>query len=323
MQWLELTIQTASGGLTMLEDRLTALGFDSFQEDDEQEFHTFLEDTRPYWNYVDEDLLHQMSGKSQVRLYIQQNAAAPETVAWLQDELAAFRAAFPDAPLGSLALSARTLDETDWENSWKQYYRPIEVGKGLLIVPQWMEPENPAGRLQVRLDPGMMFGTGDHASTRLCLAALEDLIRGGERVLDLGTGSGILSIAALRLGASQALGVDIDPKGEDIARENAGYNGYCPPVFQAMTGNVLELDVEEKYDLVLANIVADVILPLAPRVRRYLRPGGGFLCSGILEARLPEIVAALEAAGLGRIRTRVLDGWASCQGTLTNTEGMA
>ena len=152
MQWLELTIQTSSGGLTMLEDRLTALGFDSFQEDDEQEFHTFLEDTRPYWNYVDEELMQSMSGKSQVRLYLEQNAAAPETVAWLQDELAAFRAAFPDAPLGSLALSARTLDETDWENSWKQYYRPIPIGRRLLIVPQWMDPKDQDGRLQVRLD---------------------------------------------------------------------------------------------------------------------------------------------------------------------------
>ena len=323
MQWLELTIQTASGGLTMLEDRLTALGFDSFQEDDEQAFHTFLEDTRPYWNYVDEELMQAMRGKSQVRLYLEQNAAAPETVAWLQDELNALRASFPEAPLGSLQLTIKTLDETDWENSWKQYYRPIEVGRQLLIVPQWMDPENPAGRREVRLDPGMMFGTGDHASTRLCLMALEDIIQGGERVLDLGTGSGILSIAALRLGAASALGVDIDPKGEDIARENAGYNGFAPPAFQAITGNVLELAPDTLYDVVLANIVADVILPLAPQVRRYLRPGGVFLCSGILESRLPEIVAALEAAGMSDIQTSLLDGWSMCRAVLTDTEARA
>ena len=317
MQWLELTIETTSRGISMLADRLTALGFDSFLMDDEEEFHDFLEESRPFWNYVDEDLLKQMSGKSQIRLYIEQDASAAEKLSWLRDELAAFRAAFPDAGLGTLAVSVQTMEESDWENGWKQYYQPIPIGQRLLIVPQWLTPENPENRLCIRLDPGMMFGTGDHASTRLCLMALETAVVPGAKVLDLGTGSGILSFAALHLGAKDVLAVDIDPKGEDIARENAAYNGFAAPEFTAITGNVLELDLQPEYDLVLANIVADVILPLAPRVRRYLKPGGTFICSGILESRLDEIVAALAAAGMTDIQTNVLNGWAMCRAALS------
>ncbi len=316
MQWLELTIKTRSDGLSLLEDHLTALGYDSFQVDDEREFHDFLEETRPFWNYVDDGLMQSMSGKSQVRLYLANDPSAPEAINRLRSALAELRAAFPDAPLGSLDIDVSTLEEADWETGWKQYYQPIAIGSRLLVVPQWLNPPNPENRLCIRLDPGMMFGTGDHASTRLCLQALEQIIRGGERVLDLGTGSGILSIAALQLGAGSALGVDIDPKGADIARENAGYNGFAAPRFAAATANVLELSPEQPYDVVLANIVADVILPLAPRLVRYLRPGGAFLCSGILHERVPEIIQALRQAGIGRIRTEEADGWAACLGVM-------
>ena len=314
MQWLELTIQTTSRGISMLADRLTALGFDSFLTEDETEFRDFLEESRPYWNFVDEELLARMDGRSQIRLYIEKDAAAAERIARLREEMAVFGSSFPEAGLGSLEISVQTMDESDWENEWKQYYRPIEVGDRLLVVPRWLDPENPEGRLCVLLDPGMMFGTGDHASTRLCLEALEDFVQPGDRVLDLGSGSGILSIAALRLGAGDVLAVDIDAKGEDIARENAGYNGFEAPRFCAMTGNVLDLDLKPEYDLVLANIVADVILPLAPVLKRYLRPGGRFVCSGILHARVDEILSALKSVGIRNVEIREKDGWAMCRG---------
>jgi ribosomal protein L11 methyltransferase len=156
----------------------------------------------------------------------------------------------------------------------------------------------------VVLDPGMIFGTGAHASTQMCLKALEQHISGGERVIDLGSGSGILSIAALLLGADTAVGVDIDPKAEDIARENAALNGLTAPRFQAVTGNVIgdkammEQLSEQPYDVVLANIVADVIIPLSPVVPHFMKADGIFICSGVLNTRLSEVQAALAKAGL-------------------------
>lgn len=210
------------------------------------------------------------------------------------------------------------------KTNWKQYYRPISIGKRLLIVPQWLHPENPEERIPVRLDPGMIFGTGSHASTRMCLQELERLVRGGEQVLDLGSGSGILSIAALLLGASSAVGVDIDPKAEDIARENAAFNGIGPDRFTAVTGNVLndgnliEQLREDGKDLVLANIVADVIIPLSSRVPQLLRQDGMFICSGVLNTRLKEVLRALQKAGLTVEATNLEDDW--CQITATRRE---
>ena len=183
------------------------------------------------------------------------------------------------------------------------------------VVPQWLSPENPEHRIPVVLDPGMIFGTGAHASTQMCLRALEQTIHGGERVIDLGSGSGILSIAALLLGAKEATGVDIDPKAEDIARENAALNGLNAPQFNAVTGNVIgdrammESLSQGGYDVVLANIVADVIIPLSAVVPHFLRPDGIFICSGILNTRLPEVERALEAAGLTITQREMQEDW--------------
>ena len=184
-------------------------------------------------------------------------------------------------------------------------------------MPQWLTPENPAHRVEVRLDPGMIFGTGAHASTQMCMQALEQAVRGGERVIDLGSGSGILSITALLLGAASATGVDIDPKAEDIARDNAAMNGLTGEKFQAVTADVLadrgQMDALSAggYEIVLANIVADVIIPLAAVVPQFLRPGGLFLCSGILDRRLDEVQAAIRAAGLEILQVRTMEDW--CQ----------
>ena len=140
-----------------------------------------------------------------------------ETVSYLRDQLQVLRRANPGIYFGSLSVQLANVKDEDWENNWKQYYQPLPIGQRLLVVPEWLHPENPENRVEVLLDPGMIFGTGAHASTQMCMRELEHYIRGGERVLDLGSGSGILSITALLLGAASAVGVDIDPKAEDIA----------------------------------------------------------------------------------------------------------
>ncbi len=315
MEWLEVTIKTISPAIDLLAARLTAIGYDSFIIDDSEDFSEFLKDNTQYWDYVDEDLANQRRDISQIRLYIPHDAQAPEQLVQLKSELENFRAQNPGTDLGSLEVSLQNLQEEDWEESWKQYYQPIPIGKRLLIVPQWLSPENPEHRIPVVLDPGMIFGTGAHASTQMCLRALEEIIHGGERVIDLGSGSGILSIAALLLGAQEATGVDIDPKAEDIARENAVLNGLTAPKFRAVTGNVIgDIAMMESlsaggYDVVLANIVADVIIPLSAVVPHFLRPDGVFICSGILNTRLAEVEQALEAAGLTITQREMQEDW--------------
>lgn len=307
MEWLEITIKTVSSAIDLLGAKLTAMGMGSFIVDDSTDFQSFLEENTQYWDYVDEALAEKMQNVSQIRLYIEQDANAPETLSTLKCELAAFRAQNPETDLGSLEVSLESLRAEDWENSWKEYYQPIPIGEKLIIVPQWLRhenSENPEHRIPVVLDPGMIFGTGAHASTQMCLKALERAMHGGETVIDLGSGSGILSIASLLLGAQSATGVDIDPKAEDIARENAALNGFTSPRFTALTGNVIGDKAlmmrlsQEQYDVVLANIVADVIIPLATVVPHLLKKSGLFICSGILNTRLPEVLEALEAAGL-------------------------
>ena len=315
MEWLEVTIKTISPAIDLLGARLTAIGYDSFIIDDSEDFSEFLKDNTQYWDYVDEELAQKMQNVSQIRLYIPHDAKAPEHIAQLKSELEIFRVQNPDTDLGSLEVSLQNLQEEDWEESWKQYYQPIPIGQRLLIVPQWLSPKNPEHRIPVVLDPGMIFGTGAHASTQMCLRALEQTIHGGERVIDLGSGSGILSIAALLLGAKEATGVDIDPKAEDIARENAALNGLNAPQFNAVTGNVIgdrammESLSQGGYDVVLANIVADVIIPLSAVVPHFLRPDGIFICSGILNTRLPEVERALEAAGLAITQREMQEDW--------------
>ena len=316
MQWIEVTVHTASGAIDLVADRLTVLGFDSFIIDDAADFQEFLDNNRQYWDYVDEALAKKMQGVSQIRLYLADGPAAMEQIAWLKEQLALLRRQNPSVEFGSLEVKLENVKDEDWENNWKQYYKPLAIGEKLLVVPEWLHPENPEGRIEVLLDPGMMFGTGAHASTQMCMVELEHAIQGGERVLDLGSGSGILSITALLLGADHATGVDIDPKAEDIARRNAAINHLYESRFTAVTGDVIaDKAMMERlgtgYDVVLANIVADVIIPLAPVVPHFLKPDSVFICSGILDTRLEEVQTALEQAGMQILVAHQQDDW--CQ----------
>jgi len=214
----------------------------------------------------------------------------------------------------SLTMTVQPLPETNWEESWKDNYPPQEIGEKIVILPYWLSGQE-GDRLPVILDPGLTFGTGAHPTTRMVVQTMEQLIRPGFRCLDLGSGSGILSLTALRLGAKSAVGIDIDPKAEDIARENAAYNGFAAPEFTALTGNVTEdADVMERlaaqeYDLVLVNIVADVIIGLAPVLPHFLSEKSTLICSGILDVRLEEVLAALEAAGLTVLEVKAEEDW--------------
>ena len=215
-----------------------------------------------------------------------------------------------------LEMSVEALPETDWEESWKDNYPPQEVGETLVVLPYWRADEE-TDRRKVILDPGLTFGTGAHPSTQMVMEFMERLVKPGDACLDLGSGSGILSLTALALGAGSATGVDIDPKAEDIARENAAYNGFGADRFTALTGNVTEDKAlmeglrQRPWDMVLVNIVADVIIGLAPVLPNFLGKDTVLLCSGILDTRLPDVTAALERAGIRTLEVKAKEDWRS------------
>ena len=302
MAWLEITIDTDSRHIESTAAALTAQGFAELVIEDQTEFETFLDENRAYWDYIDEDLQEKLQGLSHIKLYLEDTDTAG---------MAKLTAAVEK--LG-LSMTAAALPETNWEESWKDNYPAVEVGKNLIVVPYW-QAEETNGRTPIVLDPGLTFGTGAHASTQMVMETMEEKVCPGFRCLDLGSGSGILSIAALRLGAASAIGVDIDPKAEDIARENAAYNGFASPEFSALTGNVTEdkalMDSlsRQEYDLVLVNIVADVIIGLAPILPNFLTEKSVLICSGILDVRLKDVTAALTAAGLEITAVREKEDW--------------
>ena len=304
MAWLEITIDTAAEKMNSVVTLLTARGFSDLVIEDQAEFETFLEENKAYWDYIDEAFQEKLQGLSRIRLYLENTDKSG--MERLEKAVAELRLSMTVAPLA----------ETDWEESWKDNYPPQEVGGKIVVLPYWRAEEE-TDRVKVILDPGLTFGTGAHPSTQMVMEKMEEIVKPGFRCLDLGSGSGILSIAALRLGAVSAVGIDIDPKAEDIARENAAYNGFGAPEFTALTGNVTE-DKERmeqlaagEYDLVLVNIVADVIIGLAPVLPNFLTEKSTLICSGILDVRLEDVCAALTQAGLTVTAVKAKEDWRS------------
>ena len=296
MDWLEISVD-AHGAPEALCDQLLALGAESFVIEDENDFQSFLENNTQYWDFVDEALTEDYHGASRVKF-------------WLPDD-AEGRAVLSRVEAAGLAPSVKAVRDADWENNWRAFYQPIEVGEKLVIVPEWQEYDG--GRVPVRLDPGLLFGTGDHATTKMCLRAVEELTRPGCRVLDIGCGSGILGIAAAALGCASVTAADVDDKAPEIVRANAALSGAAEK-FTLLVGDVIaDARLRKKlgggYDLVLANIVADVIIPLAPYVRGFLAEGGAFVCSGVIDGREDEVEAALTAAGLTVVRHDRMEEW--------------
>ena len=303
VKWLEVVLDTNREELDGLCARLTADGVTGMAIEDEADFKSFLEQNRPYWDYVDDALLERMKGVCRVKLYVTDDADGRRQLEqWLEGVKTPYRAA--------------SLGENDWAHSWQKYYRPMAVGEKLYIVPEWERDtaDIPAGATRLLMNPGLTFGTGSHASTQLCLEGLEACTRKGDRVLDLGCGSGILAIAALCLGAGQAVGVDIDPKAVDVAYENAAMNGIGKDTYTVLAGDILTNDVLQcrigsGYDVVLANIVADVIIRLSRDVGKYLAQDGIFITSGIIDTREQDVQDALAANGFTVIERRTSGGW--------------
>ncbi len=287
MRYAEVTLDTSEALLEQRCAELTELGAEGFVIESEADFKSFLENNRQYWDYVDRELEDKFKGLSRIKCYLPDDEKGREL-------LSRIRSAY-----GQVGVSF--VEDSDWENNWREYYKPIEVGQRLVVVPEW-EPTPENGRLPLRLDPGLIFGTGSHATTRMCLAALENRVKPGGRVLDLGCGSGILGIGALLLGSESCVGVDIDAKAPDVVMSNAALNGIGADRLKALAGDILadaslRRSLGEGYSLVLANIVADVIIPLSAMVRQFMAGDGVFICSGIIDFRSGDTESALISNG--------------------------
>ena len=287
MRYIEVTVNTAKDEIELRCQQMTDMGAGGFVIENEDDFKDFLENNHQYWDYVDDELENRFAGVSRIKCYLSDDADG-------QSILRKIQAAYPD-------VQTSFIEDSDWENNWREFYKPIEVGEKLVVVPEW--EDIPAdGRLPLRLDPGLIFGTGSHATTRMCLKSLEGFSGKGIRVLDLGCGSGILGIGALILGCDSCLGVDIDPKAPDVVMSNAALNDIGSDRMTAWAGDIiadasLRGRIGGSYDLVLANIVADVIIPLSGIVRQFMAPGAAFICSGIIDHRCQETRDALLANG--------------------------
>jgi len=265
-----------------------------------------------YWELYDEALLMAMPGDTLVKGWFPPVVQLADTLAGLRERLERLREDTRAGegtclPLGTLTVEARDVADADWAEVWKRYYQPFRVGSRMIIKPTWETYEAMPGDLLIELDPGMAFGSGTHETTRMCLELLELHLADGARVMDLGTGSGILAIGAVRLGAEEVLAVDIDPDAVKVAGENAAINCVQEHV-RVIEGDLAEVDTFP-CDMAVANIVADAVAALADPLRRHLRLGGLWICSGIIRERERDVLAAGVAAGYQVIERRAMGEW--------------
>ncbi|MDO4564480.1 MAG: 50S ribosomal protein L11 methyltransferase [Clostridia bacterium] len=312
MKWREFAVYTTDAGLEPVCAALTAAGLDSLSvEESPETCRAFLEESAKYWDFA--DMEHIGSDRPCVKAYAADDKSSEPLFEAAEAAILRLKELDGNGDYGELSICISLLDEEDWANNWKRYYKPLEIGSKLLILPSW-EPAIATTRTTLRLDPGMAFGTGAHHTTRMCLELLEKTVAAGDSVLDLGCGSGILSIAALLLGAKSAVAADIDPIAESIARENARLNGIDDDSYRILIGNVLadrdlKQSIEGRYPIVTANIVADVIIALAPLAKRLVQKGGTFITSGIISDRAEEVRAALKAQGFELLQELSAEDW--------------
>ncbi len=315
MEWIKTTISTTADGIDPVSGRLLELGINGIEISDKDDFMEFLENNRKYWDYVDEELERLKDADTQITFYLICGTSGLEQLNAVKASMDALKDLDADGIYGTLEISTDNVKDEDWSEIWKQYFHPIPVGKKILICPAWEEPKDTDNRVVFTVNPGMSFGTGSHPSTRFCLEEIEKYITPGDTILDLGCGSGILSITALLLGASSAVAVDIDPNATEVAYSNLALNSLSKDRYATYTGDITtdsELRLKlGKHKLVIANIVADVIIAIAPFVRGFMTDDSVFICSGIILERLEEVKAALTEQGLEIINIKSDDDWAA------------
>lgn len=314
MEWAEINIYTTTAGIDSVTGILMDLGITGFVIKDAQDFENFLENKTGNWDYIDDDLMGLKNCETTVTVYIRSDAEGAELFAAVKSALAALKSRDTDGAYGRLEYDMSNIREEDWANNWKQYFKPITIGEKLLIKPSW-EAADPAEKRRIlEIDPASSFGTGQHNTTRLCLELIEENLAQGEKLLDLGCGSGILSIGALLLGAESACAVDIDDNSVRIAAENAQKNGISPERYTAFCGDITSDEkLREKigggYDIVCANIVADVLIAMSGFFAGFLKDKGKLIVSGIIDARCEEVLSTISSCGFELVKSANSEDW--------------
>lgn len=314
MEFKKIDIYTESEAVYPLTMMISELGINGFEIHDSADFEDFLENKEMNWDYVDDDLMNLKNVKTHVTCYLQDNAQGMEMMTALKGALEDIKSRDKDNFFGSLEINTGSIREEDWANNWKQYYKPFNVGKKLIIKPTWEKADNIGERKILEIDPASSFGTGQHHTTKLVMETLEDVIRGGEKILDLGCGSGILSIAALLLGAEKAVMTDVFQNAVETASENVEQNGSGKEHYTAYCGNIIDdAKLRERigagYDVITANIVADVIIKMSPLFRGFLKENGTIILSGIITERLDEVKSALAENRIEIEKISEEEGW--------------
>jgi len=291
LKWIRLTISTKSEAVEAISYALTNIGIPTIEIDDPNDITMTMEKkNKTDWDYIDEELLKSKDmNEVLIKVYLPEDAPYEEKIIQIQNSLNHIKQ-FLDVGKGTVQTDV--LHEEEWANSWKKYYKPIKIGKNIVIKPSWEEYTSTDEReIIIEMDPGMAFGTGTHETTAMCLELLEKYITKGNIVFDIGCGSGILGIASAKLGASSVIGVDLDANAVKVAKNNVNSN-HVEHIMKVYEGNLLDV-VNEKADIVVANIIADVIIDLSESVLDFLNPKGFFIASGIIKERLQDVQEAM------------------------------
>ncbi len=316
MEWVEVKIITNSVGIEPLTGVLYNIGISGIIVSDKEDFAQFLENNRKYWDYVDEELQRLSMADSSITLYLPDDSSGAETLALIRSTIDNLRGNNPN--YGSLEILVNNVKDEDWSENWKKFFHPLPIGEKVLIVPEWEQEsvKKPENRVIFTINPGMSFGTGSHESTQMCIEEIEKAIKAEDSVLDLGCGSGILSVISLLLGAKNAVAVDIDDKAVEVAFSNLKLNKLDTGLMKGYAGDItsdseLRGKIGSGYDIVVANIVSDVIISIAPYIRNFMKKNGTFICSGIINERQEEVKLALEKSGLICQEIRVRNEWSA------------
>ena len=305
MDWIEVKVHTTTAASEAVGEAMIRCGAEGTMVEDRADVP---DPSKPngYWEIIDPHMIDQMPEDVVVHAWFQPDSVFPERMQTLRDSLQRVRASFADA--GSLLLETDQVKEEDWSEVWKQFYKPFRAGKRLVVCPTWEHYDAKEDDLVIRMDPGMAFGSGTHETTGMCLDLLDQIVTSGSRVMDVGTGSGILAIGAGLLGAKEVLAIDIDPQAVKVARENVELN-HLSDCITVREGNLLDGSEDAVCDICIANIIADIILLFAEPLRSHILPGGYFLCSGIIRERGDEVQAGLLSAGYEIVRREERGEW--------------